>query len=259
MQAQWSQQAPPPSPRPLWSQQAHPPPPSPPSLSSVTLCPLRVPNMLVLSIVFSILSITWSSRHSTAFDTFCPLAALVSKYASLKHGGTFYLTFYISTPLTGPHPTPLSLPLPAPPHPSPPLPAPPRPSPPLPAPPCPTLPLCPSLPHPTPPCPSLLLPAPLHPMPSYPYLSAISCTLSSSITLWSSRSDLLPHNTMSGLEQYACVCSCTSQLRMFKNDCSFVRSKSKRKPIASRKKAVVKLRNLQQSEIREKALVKSLW
>ena len=79
----------------------------------------------------------------------------------------------------------------------------------------------------------------------YPYFEAISLALSSSITLSSSRSALFPHSTMSGFSQYACVCNCDIQFRMFTNDCSLVRSKSSRKPIASRKKAVVKLRNLQ--------------
>lgn len=42
---------------------------------------------------------------------------------------------------------------------------------------------------------------------SYPYFPASSFASSSFTTLWSSRSLLFPHNTMSGFSQYACICS----------------------------------------------------
>lgn len=42
---------------------------------------------------------------------------------------------------------------------------------------------------------------------TYPYFSASSLASSSFTILWSSRSLLFPHNTMSGFSQYACICS----------------------------------------------------
>lgn len=53
------------------------------------------------------------------------------------------------------------------------------------------------------------------------------------------------HLPISGFSQYACVCNWLSQFLIFTNDCSWVRSKTSKKPIASRKNAVVKLRNLE--------------
>ena len=49
---------------------------------------------------------------------------------------------------------------------------------------------------------------------------------------------------MVGSSQYACVCNCDNQLRTFTKDSSWVKSNISKKPIASRKNAVVKLRNL---------------
>lgn len=112
---------------------------------------------------------------------------------------------------------------------------------------------------------------------SHPYLEASSRASSSLTNRWSSRSHLFPHSTMSGFSQYACICSwpanknthlCLAatvydltinhsqkpetalvwniliQFLTLRKLCSFVRSNSRRKPIASLKKAVVRLLNL---------------
>jgi len=49
---------------------------------------------------------------------------------------------------------------------------------------------------------------------------------------------------MVGSSQYACVCNCDNQLLTLTKDSSCVKSNINKKPMASRKKAVVKLRNL---------------
>lgn len=78
---------------------------------------------------------------------------------------------------------------------------------------------------------------------AYPYFAA-SCLARSSETIrLSNRSHLLPQITTSGESQYACVLNCSNQDRMLRNDCSFVTSNNKMNPMASRKKAVVRLRN----------------
>lgn len=51
--------------------------------------------------------------------------------------------------------------------------------------------------------------------------------------------------------------NCSSQLRIERNDCSFVTSKSNKNPIESLKKAVVKLLNLK-TTVSTEQLVKSI-
>lgn len=80
---------------------------------------------------------------------------------------------------------------------------------------------------------------------AYPYLEASNLARSSETTLSSHLSTLFPQITTSGSSQYACVLSWSSQPRMLRKDCSLVTSKMRINPMASRKKAVVKLRNLE--------------
>lgn len=83
-----------------------------------------------------------------------------------------------------------------------------------------------------------------------PWLLARSIALSELITRMSFRSTLLPHRTMSGVSQYEYVCSWLNQLCTLTNDCSLVTSNSNKKPMASRKKAFVRLRNLRHTHSR---------